>query len=125
MNSSEIKELISEISFMDYDLIVVDAPRMYLQGQYYEPDVVTGEIKLQKTRKWMLSEHMTKSEIVQTAFKLALTSMEHRTREHFLYSGERVYSPHYDVDALVELCRAGAFDEREDWYEEDNPTTSG
>lgn len=119
MNYSEIKGIVDDVTFMDYDIRVIDADRIYLQGQYYEPDVETGETKLQKTRKWLLSEHMTKSEIVQTAFKLAITSMEHRTREHFQYKGQRVYSPHYDVDALVELCRMEAFDERDNWYQED------
>jgi hypothetical protein len=119
MNSSEIRDVVSEINFKDYKFTVSDGENPYLQGQYYEPDVITGETRLQKTRKWMLSPHMTKSEVVQTAFKLAITSMEHRTREHFLYQGERVFSPHYDVDALVELCRAGAFDEREDPYEDE------
>lgn len=116
------RDTMSEVRFRDYIFKVVferEGYRHYLQAEYYEPDIVTGEVELQKTRKWLLSPHMTKSEIVQTAFKCALTSMEHRTREHFLYMGERVYSPHYDVDALVELCRAKRFDEREDWYAED------
>jgi len=111
---------LQDVKFRDYEFMAEHTgTRMYLQGQYYEPDILTGEVRLQKTRKWLLSEHMTKSEFIQTVFKCALTSMEHRTREHFLYKGERVYSPHYDVDALVELCQAKRFDERDDWYAED------
>lgn len=113
-------EAINQIKFMDYTFVLLnDGDRTYLQGQYDEADIVTGKTELQKTRKWILSPHMTRSEVVQTAFKCALTSMEHRTREHFLYKGERVFSPHYDVEALVELCRQKRFDEREDWYQED------
>lgn len=113
-------EVIKDIQFRDYEFVVVgEDGKTYLQAQYYEPDIVTGKTELQKTRKWLLSPHMTKSEVVQTAFKCALTSMEHRTREHFLYKNERVYSPHYDVEALVELCRQNRFDERDDWYQED------
>ncbi|MGA9769189.1 MAG: hypothetical protein WBV94_09120 [Blastocatellia bacterium] len=85
---------------------------MYLQARYIEPDIITGEDSLQRTRKWLLSEHMVKSEIVQTAFKCAMTSAEHRVREHFLYKGERVFGPHYDVEALVEICRAKKLDYR-------------
>lgn len=113
-------DALNQIKFRDYQFIVVtEAGRVYLQAYYEEPDVVTGENQVQKTRKWLLSPHMTRSEVVQTAFKCALTSMEHRTREHFLYKGERVFSPHYDVEALVELCRQQRFDERDDWYQED------
>lgn len=113
-------EILTNIRFKDYvlRLRIDEHAKMYLHGEYLEPDVITGETKLQTTRKWVISQFMTKSEFVQTAFKLCLTSMEHRTREHFLYLGERVYSPHYDVDALVELCKVQAFDEREDWYKE-------
>ena len=120
-SSDSIQMIIEQITFMDYEFVVAsDDSKIYLQGQYYEPDIITGKTELQKTRKWILSPHMTKSEVVQTAFKCALTSMEHRTREHFLYKNERVFSPHYDVEALVELCREKRFDEREDWYQEDD-----
>lgn len=119
MEYEDFDEVLSHVEFQDYTLgLIQEDGRCYLQGTYFEPDVITGELELQKTRKWLLSPHMTKSEIVQTAFKMCLTSMEHRTREHFLYRLERVYSPHYDVEALVELCRAKRFDEREDWYAE-------
>ena len=130
MEIRELKEIISQISFREYVFkIHIDSPsklsslvtpKFYLQAEYFEPDVITKEMKLQKTRKWILSQYMTKSEVVQTAFKCALTSMEHRTREHFLYKNERVFSPHYDVEALVELCRNKRFDERENWYAEIN-----
>lgn len=116
-----IVSIADECKFMDYSINALYNSRgqIYVQGSYWENDVVTGKPELQKTRKWILSEYMTKSEIVQTIFKMCLTSMEHRTREHFLYKGQRVFSPHYDVEALVELCEAGRFDEREDWYKED------
>ena len=57
---------------------------------------------------------MVKSEIVQTALKCILTSAEHRVREHFKYRGSRVYGPHFDVEALHELCIARKFDYRKD-----------
>ena len=118
-----VREILHNIAFPDYVFTVKeDNERMYLQAEYYEKDVVTGKIELQKTRKWNLSRHMKKSEIVQTAFKCVLTSYEHRCREHFLYKGERVFSPHFDVEALVLICKAQKFDERSDWYAEDSNT---
>ena len=47
---------------------------------------------------------MVKSEIVATAFKCVMTSMEHRVREWFLYRDRAIYHPHYDVDALHAIC---------------------
>lgn len=83
---------------------------VYLQGTYDEPCAITGKVEAQYTRKWLISPHMTDSEIVFTAFKLCLTSMEHRTREFFTYKGERIASPHLDVEDLVKLCAAGRAD---------------
>lgn len=64
---------------------------------------VTGEPLSWRGRKWRISKHMTDSEIVQTIFKAVLTALEHETRENFLYKGQAVFDPHYDLDKLVAL----------------------
>lgn len=85
---------------------------LYLQASYMDGDAYTGHSEMQHTRKWQLSEHMTKSEFVQTAFKCVVTSMEHRAREMFKYKGQRVFGPHFDVDALCELAANNKLDVR-------------
>jgi hypothetical protein len=55
------------------------------------------------SRKWMLSEHMTDGEIVQTAFLACMTAVEHEMRETFLYEGYSIFDPHYDIKKLVSL----------------------
>ena len=85
---------------------------MYLQARYEEPDTITGKPSIQLTRRWFLSPKMTKSEVVQTCFKCLMTSYEHQAREWFRYRGQPVYNPHYEVDALVDLCKAGRFSGR-------------
>jgi hypothetical protein len=113
MTIDEMKAIIALIDYEGYVFEVFEKNGVpYLQARYLEPDIVTKKLEWQHTRKWQLSEHMVKSEIVQTALKCALTSAEHRVREHFLYRGERVFGPHYDVDALFELCRTKRFDYR-------------
>ena len=57
-----------------------------------------------KGRKWFLSPHMTKSELVQTVFKAMLTYVEHEFRSGFTYKGRLIFGPHFNVDKLVELC---------------------
>lgn len=66
-------------------------------------DNVTGEAYHWKSRKWLLSQHMTTGEIVQTALKALLTALEHEAREQFRYKGEAIFDPHYDLDFLVAL----------------------
>lgn len=116
MTIAEIQKILNDISFKDYTFrATVDGRgEMYLQGHYVEADTVTKKESIQLTRRWFLSPQATRSEIVQTVFKCALTSMEHRTREWFHYKGRPVYSPHYNVEALWLL--AG---ERENFSERD------
>jgi hypothetical protein len=63
-------------------------------------------------RKWFISQHSTRSEVVQTAFKAVITAEEHEIRETFKYRGKAVFGPHFDVDALYEI--AGKLDIRGD-----------
>ena len=116
MNYDNFVEILDDIRFQDYVFTVACDPThtgFYLQASFIENDIVTKLPHLQYTRKWRLSFHMTKSEFVQTVFKCCMTSMEHRTREHFRYKGAAVYSPHFDVDALYALCKTHQFDYRE------------
>lgn len=110
-------ELLFHIEFDDWKFIVgldgaVAPQRPYLQIEAKGPCADSGVLKAWKSRKWFLSYHMTKSEIVQTAFKAVMTAVEHEARENFRYKGEAIFSPHYDVDALLVLCREGRKDTR-------------
>lgn len=101
------QSLIDAIRFMNYRFDVVESGRgdVYMQAHYDDADIYTGKAEDQTTRRWTLSPAMTDSEIVQTAFKLCMTSMEHRTREAFTYQGARIFGPHFDVNDLVNLCK--------------------
>lgn len=77
-----------------------DGSRLYLQVHFS----VSASGEHWTGRKWLLSPRMTKSEIVQTAFKAVLTAVEHETRELFTYKGKRIFGPHFDVDALEQIC---------------------
>lgn len=84
----------------------------WVRVMYFEADIVTGHACEQKGRRWYVSKFATKSEIVQTILKAALTSAEHMVREHFLYRGARIFGPHYNVDDLVDLVRKSEEDHR-------------
>ena len=113
MKKEDFEAILSRVEYPGYTLFVKqDGDGLYMQGSYSEPDCYTKEEAIQKTRKWRLSIHMTPSEVTQTALKLLLTSAEHRVREHFLYRGERVYGPHFDVEELVALAKARKLDTR-------------
>lgn len=110
------EEILSRVQFPNLVFKVGETTQgeLFLQIIYDEEDVDTGKVSEQKGRKWLLSEHMTTSEIVQTAFKAVMTSMEHRTREWFTYRGARVFCPHFDVEALAAVASEKKFDVREE-----------
>jgi len=115
MDKLEILELLKQVSYKDWRFTVgEDQDRLYLQVAFDTTDnAKPSSIRhLQTGRKWMLSPYMTKSEIVQTAFKAALTAEEHETREQFRYKGEAIFGPHFDVDALRGLALMNKTDTR-------------
>jgi hypothetical protein len=76
----------------------------YLQVEDHKAiDNVTGEPCSWKGRKWLISKHMTDGEIVQTVFKAVMTAAEHELREAFMFNGQPIFDPHYDLDKLVAL----------------------
>lgn len=70
---------------------------LYLQVKFFDNGIQTG-------RKWYISTHATRSEVVQTALFAVLTALEHEAREAFTYRGVAIFAPHYNVDRLHELA---------------------
>ena len=107
--------VLRSVRYKDWEFFV-PADESYLQvrfsalqlrsdGRWVEPTTWHG-------RKWRLSAHMTRSEIVQTAFMAVLVCEEHECRESFKYRGEAVFGPHFNVDSLVKLCEQGQIEVR-------------
>ncbi len=57
--------------------------------------------KVWKGRKWLLSDHMTEGEIVQTALMACLAAEEHEAREAFKYQGRALFGPHLTMQGLL------------------------
>jgi hypothetical protein len=67
----------------------------------------TGQDTVVRGRKYVLSSHMTTSEVVQTAFMAVKQFQEHELRESFRYRGELVFNPHLDLDELADEMDRG------------------
>lgn len=75
---------------------------------------LTGEPTTWRGRKWLLSLHMTETEVVCTAFKALEAAFDHELREHFTYKSVRVFDPHRSIALLAEIAgRADALDVRD------------
>ncbi len=108
MNFEEIKATVAEIQFRKYTFLVQELAGRFcvLRAGFKAPCIITGKLEFQFTRDWLLTEKMTRSEIVATALKCVLASEEHEAREDFIYRGQRIFGPHFDVDQLHALAFA-------------------
>lgn len=77
---------------------------MFLQIRFmapnnYRPD----QMELQYCRKWQLSEWMTETELVQTAWAAVQRAEMHEASEIFKYKDADIFNTHMNVDLLAEL----------------------
>jgi hypothetical protein len=116
MSFADVRTILDQITFRDRRFRLLEKGDGYLlQVEYMEADVDRPENPMpvvQRGRKWYVSPFSTETEVVETAFKAIKTSMLHVTQEHFLYQGQRVYSPHINIRARLHICREQAFDSR-------------
>lgn len=108
MTVDHIRDVVSQIRYKGWAFRVVAPPQgnPYLQVAFVAPDNDTDQPTVQRGRKWMLSHHMTVSEIVSTALKAVLTAEEHEAREQFTYRGATIFGPHVDVETLVTIAES-------------------
>ncbi len=104
MTAQHARAILEYVRYKDWTFVVGDEPDFYLQVRFRAGDTAGGAVSEWSGRKWRLSGHMTKSEVVQTALKAVLTAEEHEAREKFLYQGRAVYGPHVSVDELWWAC---------------------
>ena len=115
MNREEMELILTHVTYKRWSFHVEErGDHLFLQCRWTEPDLVTGIVEVQHGRKWILSRHMTKSEVVTTAFKAVLTAEEHETREQFRYRGRMIFGPHFDVDTLHGAATRSGMELRED-----------
>lgn len=106
MTIREITEVLSQIKYLDwtFEVSADAADAWWLRVSFTAPDARTGADASWNGRKWLISKHATKSELVHTAMKAVLTAVEHEAREAFTYKGRQVFGPHFDVDFLAAYC---------------------
>ena|SRR5208282_1686009 len=112
MNHQEIMAIVhSDVRYKDWMFFIgttktgpLGAPVVWLQVRFETIDVTTGKPYIAHGRKWLMSEHMVKSEVIATALKAVLGAEEHEARELFKYKGKAIFNPHIDVEMLHAAC---------------------
>lgn len=108
LSVGDIRNILKDVRYPGFSFLVsvpADGPT-FLVIEFEATDTKTGEYsRLWRSRKWPLSKHMTRSEVVQTAFAATLMAIEHEARESFKYKGHAIFGPHFDVEALLALAK--------------------
>src|ERR1700677_3139533 len=100
MNRINISQVLGSITYKKDWFFHLAPDESFLQVRFF------ADHAPQHGRKWDLSPHMTRSEIVQTALMAVLAAEEHEVREHFKYKGQAIYGPHFDVEQLLDLTKS-------------------
>jgi hypothetical protein len=118
---SRVNDVLDCVRYKSWTIQAYSDPQgagAYLQVGFLAPDHAldrpgyANPVLRMTGRKWRLSEHMTKSEIVQTALAAVLAAEEHETREQFRYKGRAIFGPHFDVDGLHDICGRKGFEDK-------------
>jgi hypothetical protein len=67
-------------------------------------DAQTGEVAAWRGGKWLISQHMTRNEIVRTVHKAVIGAEMHELDEYFRYRGRAIYNPHLDPDQMAKFA---------------------
>jgi len=81
MTRGKLQAILSNIKCFDREFQITDVVYgqdlgWHLQVTYYEADVVTGKEELQKSRKWLISNTDTESDVVHTVFAAVMRSYD-------------------------------------------------
>lgn len=114
MKKPELEEFIRKnITYKNWEFFVGDKNGViYLQIKFDAADNFSGEVEKQHCRKWQLSEWMTPTEVVQTAWAAVQRAEMHEAAENFKFKGYDVFNNHINVKALAELCDDGRYEHR-------------
>ena len=122
LSTQDFRDILSQIQYKNWTFYIgmKEGERPFLQIRFENHDNFTGKIEMQYCRKFFLSPHMVKSEVIRTAFKAVQMAEEHETHELFKYRDQPIYSPHFDVDSLHALCQSNQYDVRNPPYDSVN-----
>lgn len=89
-----VSTVVAGVSFPGYQFhLSTEGGHLLLRVVFEGPDV-TENTETQAGRPWVIEFGAHPHQIVQTCFLALMTSVEHRTRERFLWNGRAVMSPH-------------------------------
>lgn len=114
-----LQNIIDNVKCRDFTFRVEERDGGFLvQVQAWRPDAsqpnkTTNNLSLQKGRKWYVSKHSCRTELMSTLLAAVVRFETHEILESFTWCGQRIYSPHLSIDYLHQLAEEGREEYRE------------
>ena len=125
MTAAQLAATVEDLAFRDWGFFVeTKGDGFLLQVRFLALDRATNDATIngsseravqspvpveQHGRKWYISSHAVKTEVVRTAWKAVQAAILHEAEEDFLYRGVAIHNPHTEP---VALARAAGYLER-------------
>ncbi len=77
--------------------------RIFIQIQYTAKCTKSGKSQKWSGRKWYLSSHMTKDEVIKTCYGAFKAAVEHEMMEGFSIGGVILFNPHVNYKELIKI----------------------
>lgn len=108
MTYEAVLKILAHIKYKDWTFRLLNkGDGFLLQTEFMAPDSKgpTGELFLQRGRKWYISSYSCIGEVVRTAYKAIEASELHEMQENFKFRGDAIFDPHLDPRDLSYCIR--------------------
>lgn len=118
MTFKEISDILAKVKYKDWQLHAIKKADEVILCQWVfmatdNDNPADTTLYEQKCRKWFISIHSTKSEVIRTAYLAAIQAEMHEANESFTYDGVRLFDPHTDLIELSQFMKSASQDVRE------------
>jgi hypothetical protein len=108
LTREQLSAIVCKISYKNWDFRIHEKGSGFLvQAAWMAPDCKTGQMALQKGRKWYVSPHACEGEIVRTVYKVIEAAELHEMQEQFKYCGQSIFDPHLHPEDIAILLAGG------------------
>lgn len=110
MSHERLLMILADIQYRDWTFHVQNkGDGFLLQVSFMAPDSSNGKVAVQKSRKWYISSHSCRNEVIRTVYKAIVAAEEHERDENFKYKDVAVFDPHRSLDDVAILDSLNIF----------------
>lgn len=101
-------KIVNDVTYKDWRFRVMEKGDGFLvQAVFKTSCAKTGKKEKQSCRKWYVSAHSCRAEVVRALYKAVEAGEIHEVQEWFKYKGVAVFNPHLNPEDIVTGVQQG------------------